>query len=364
MSRVVQQDLEEMSRNTHLEHERQGQLLALGRAGVPHYIADAIPAPDEPPRQWGVGKALGAIAGGFRSVFGASDDDQSTAYVSGTGAASSSAPPIGVDHSAEHRERLDVMERATRVLQEREAERQKREAIEQEALENAMDVDTPVVQTQHVQNILLYFQSRFDLRAQTEMNFTSYDFSNYLVQNINQVNQQYNEGVDPRSIMYQAMQDAQRGHQHGLAAHEGQLYITPPGPSRTPAAGPKAKAKGQPKRRGRALMNTPAPVPAALAVAAAPSGPGTLIPWQKQQAVIAEPSSASAAASTAAPRVASGGATLVRPKLKQLGKTAQAQAKARAKAHAKAKAGPSRPRPSVWASSEEDEYGGWEGRVG
>jgi len=162
--------------------------------------------------------------------------------------------------------------------------------------------------------------------------------------------------------MYQAVQDAQRGHQQGLAVDdEGQLHITPPGPANAPAAGPKPKARGQPKRRGRALMNTPAPVPAALAVAAAPSGPGTLIPWQKQQAVIAEPSSASAAASTTwtTPRVASGGATLVRPKLKQLGKTAQAHAKAKAKAHAKAKA-----RPAVWASSEEDEYGAWEGRVG
>jgi len=261
---------------------------------------------------------------------------------------------------------MEAMEKATRVLQEQFAARQEREEIERQALADAMDVDIPAPVQQTVQNVLNYFQQNYNVFDHRQTHYTTNQLIQFLAQNTYQVNQQFNAGVDPRVIMYQAMQDAQRGHQHGLAVDdEGQLHITPPGPANAPAAGPKpkAKAKGQPKRRGRALTAGPAPVPAALAVAAAPSGPGTLIPWQKQQAVIAEPSSASAAASTTwtTPRVASGGATLVRPKLKQLGKTAQAQAKARAKAHAKAKAGP---RPSVWASSEEDDYGGWEGRVG
>jgi len=228
-------------------------------------------------------------------------------------------------------------------LQEREAARQDREAIEQEALANAMDVDeTPKAVQQNVQNILNLFQHNFTLNDQRQMHFTSNDFVTFLTQNFNQVNAQFNAGVDPRLIMHQAMQDAQRGDVQGLAMDvDGQLHITPPGPARAQVLGakPKAKAKGKrPTGWTRAITAGPAPVPAALAVAAAPSGPGTLIPWQKQNAVIATPSSASAAASSTT-RTASGGATLVRPtKLKNLGKTSLAHAKARAKAEQTRKA--------------------------
>jgi len=226
------------------------------------------------------------------------------------------------------------MEKATRVLQEREAERQKREAIEAAALADAMDVDdTPIPVQQNVQHVLNYFQQNYMLNDHRQTHFTTNQFIQFLAQNTYQVNAEVNAGRDPRSIMYQAVQDAQRGHQQGLAVDdEGVLHITPPGPARAPAAGvkPKPRARGQPKRRGRALMN--APVPAALAVAAAPSGAGTLLQWQKQNAVAtpsATPSASAAADSTT--RMSSGGATLVKPtKLKGLGRTSVAHAKAKA----------------------------------
>jgi len=230
---------------------------------------------------------------------------------------------------------MEAMELATRQLQRNEAARQEQEEIERQALANAMDVDhTPVAVQQNVQNILNLFQHNFTLNDQRQMHFTSNEFIQFLTQNFNQVNAQFNAGVDPRSIMYQAMQDAQRGVDQGLAMDEdGQLHITPPG-RRAQVLGAKAKVKAKakgkrPTGRTRAITAGPAPVPAALAVAAAPSGPGTLIPWQRGNAVVATPSSASAAASTT--RVASGGATLVRPKL---GKTALAEARAKARAKA------------------------------
>jgi len=228
-------------------------------------------------------------------------------------------------------------------LQEREAARQDREAIEQEALANAMDVDeTPVAVQQNVQHILNLFQQNFTLHDQRQVHYTANQFNQYLHQHVTQINAQFNAGADPRVIYHQALQDAQRGDVQGLAMDvDGQLHITPPGPARVPGlrAVPKAKAKGKrPTGWTRAIMNAPAPVSAALAVAAAPNGPGTLIPWQKQNAVVATPSSASAAASSTT-RTASGGATLVRPtKLKHLGKTSLAHAKARAKAEQTRKA--------------------------
>jgi len=348
MSRVVQQDLEEMSRNAHLEHERQGQLLALGRAGVPHHVATHAPSPADAPPQWGVRKGLRALVGGVASMFASGDDDAPTTYAaapssSGAGASSSGAPIApSVDHNAPLRDNIAQLTAAMGQLQEREAARQDREAIEQEALANAMDVDeTPKAVQQNVQNILNLFQHNFTLNDQRQMHFTSNDFVTFLTQNFNQVNAQFNAGVDPRLIMHQAMQDAQRGDVQGLAMDvDGQLHITPPGPARAQVLGAKPKAKARGKRPTgwpRAIMGPP-PVSAALAVAAAPSGPGTLIPWQKQNAVIATPSSASAAASSTT-RTASGGATLVRPtKLKHLGKTSLAHAKARAKAEQTRKA--------------------------
>jgi len=342
MSRVVQQDLEEMSRNAHLEHERQGQLMALGRAGVPHHVAMHVPEPADAPPHWGVRKGLRALVGGVASMFASGDDDDSTTYA--PGASSSGAPPTSpsVDHNAPLRENIAQLTAAMGQLQEREAARQDREEIEQEALANAMDVDTPVAVQQNVQNILNLFQHQFTLNDQRQMHFTSNEFITFLTQNFNQVNAQFNAGVDPRSIMYQAMQDAQRGDEQGLAMDEdGQLHITPPGRrAQVLGAKPKAKAKAKGKRptgRTRAITAGPAPVSAALAAAAAPSGPGTLIPWQRENAVVATPSSASAAATpssaSATTRMASGGATLVRPKL---GKTTMAQARAKAKAKAKA----------------------------
>jgi len=348
MSRVVQQDLEEMSRNAHLEHERQGQLMALGRAGVPHHVATHAPSPADAPPQWGVRKGLRAFVGGVASMFASGDDDAPTTYApgassSGAGASSSGAPIApSVDHNAPLRENIAQLTAAMGQLQEREAARQDREEIEQEALANAMDVDTPVAVQQNVQNILNLFQHQFTLNDQRQMHFTSNEFITFLTQNFNQVNAQFNAGVDPRSIMYQAMQDAQRGDEQGLAMDEdGQLHITPPGRrAQVLGAKPKAKAKAKGKRptgRTRAITAGPAPVSAALAAAAAPSGPGTLIPWQRENAVVATPSSASAAATpssaSATTRMASGGATLVRPKL---GKTTMAQARAKAKAKAKA----------------------------
>ena len=56
MSRVVQADLEEMSRNAQLEHERRGQMLALGAQGVPAHIASHVPGPADPLPQWGSAK--------------------------------------------------------------------------------------------------------------------------------------------------------------------------------------------------------------------------------------------------------------------------------------------------------------------
>jgi len=363
MSRVVQQDLEGMRRNAEREHERQGDLLAMGNAGLPHHVAIHAPMPGDVAsssmpgiRQTlgafvgGIGRGGGAIGRGVASLFaGKGDDDESTAYGDGggTGAASSSGgyPLIaqGVDHGADQRERMEAMELATRQLQRNEAARQEQEEIERQALANAMDVDhTPVAVQQNVQNILNLFQHNFTLNDQRQMHFTSNEFIQFLTQNFNQVNAQFNAGVDPRSIMYQAMQDAQRGVDQGLAMDEdGQLHITPPG-RRAQVLGAKAKVKAKakgkrPTGRTRAITAGPAPVSAALAVAAAPSGPGTLIPWQRENAVVATPSSASAAATpssaSATTRVASGGATLVRPKL---GKTALAQARAKAKAKAKA----------------------------
>jgi len=330
MSRVVQQDLEEMSRNAHLEHERQGQLMALGRAGVPHHVAMHVPEPADAPPHWGVRKGLRALVGGVASMFASGDDDDSTTYA--PGASSSGAPPTSpsVDHNAPLRENIAQLTAAMGQLQEREAARQDREEIEQEALANAMDVDTPVAVQQNVQNILNLFQHQFTLNDQRQMHFTSNEFITFLTQNFNQVNAQFNAGVDPRLIMHQAMENARRGDQQTLAMDEdGHLHVSAPHP----------KGRGRvriqrPQGRRRAITG-PAPVSAALAVAAAPSGPGTLLEWQKGNAVVAAPGSASAAASASrSPRMASGGATLVRPKL---GKTAT-NARAKAKATAKAKA--------------------------
>jgi len=236
------------------------------------------------------------------------------------------------------------MEEATRQLQRNEAQRQEREEIERQALADAMDVDhTPIAVQQNVQHILNLFQQNFTLHDQRQVHYTANQFNQYLHQHSTQINAQFNAGADPRLIYHQAIQDAQRGDVQGLAMDvDGQLHITPPGPARAPAAGARPKSKAKAKAKGkrptgwtRAITAGPAPVSAALAVAAAPSGPGTLIPWQKENAVVATPSSASAAASSTT-RTASGGATLVRPKLKGLGKTAQAQAKAKAKAKASA----------------------------
>ena len=158
-------------------------------------------------------------------------------------------------------------------MQEREAARQEREAIEQEALANAMDVEPAAVQ-QNVQNILNLFQHNYTLYGQRAMHFTPNQFTQYMTQNYNQANAQFNAGIDPRQILHQAIEDVRgRGDQLIPAAGEHMGLV---------AGHPKAKARvkmaarGQPKRRGRAIT---AGMPAALAIAAAPSGAGTLIPW-------------------------------------------------------------------------------------
>jgi len=90
MSRVVQQDLEQISRNAHLEHERQGQLLALGRAGVPHHIAEALPTENEPDKRWGIGQAMKVLAGGIRRAVGGGGASDDSTSVGDTGGARSS----------------------------------------------------------------------------------------------------------------------------------------------------------------------------------------------------------------------------------------------------------------------------------
>jgi len=303
----------------------------------------------------GIGRGGGAIGRGVASLFaGKGDDDESTAYGTGTGAASSSGGhhliAQGVDHGADQRERMEAMEEATRQLQRNEARRQEQEEIEREARANAMDVDhTPIAVQHNIQNVLNHFQHYYTLNDQRQLHLTTNQLNQWMSQHQNQYNAQFNANVDPRLIMYQAIQDAQRGDVQRLAIEDGQLIVTPPGPrAQVPGARPKsrAKAKAKGKRPTLAITAGPPPLSAALAVASAPSGPGTLVPWQRENAVVATPSSASAAASTTwtTPRVASGGATLVRPKLKQMGKTAQAQAKAKAKAKASA----ARPSTSVF----------------
>jgi hypothetical protein len=165
MSRVVQQDLEEMSRNAQLEHERQGQLLALGRAGVPHHVAGHVPAPTDPPPEWGVRKGLSAIGRGGAAIGRGVvsmlvSGDASTTY--GASSKASGAPPSvvapspSVDHDAPIREGVEQLKAAVGELQKIAVEKQKRKAIAQEARENEMDVDE-----ENVQFILNLFQQNF-----------------------------------------------------------------------------------------------------------------------------------------------------------------------------------------------------------
>ena len=114
MSRVVQADLEEMSKNALLEHERRGQMLALGAQGVPAHIASHVPGPADPLPQWGVRKGLSAIGRGVASLFASPDDEGAT-----TGASSSGIAPYApsVDHNAPLRENIAQLTAAMGQMQ-------------------------------------------------------------------------------------------------------------------------------------------------------------------------------------------------------------------------------------------------------
>jgi len=364
MSRVVQRDLEEMSRNAHLEHERQGQLLALGRAGVPGYVAEKIPGPGEATKKWGVINPLTALARGgaalgrgVASIFVTGEDDSTTYAGGGTGAGSSFDPPSAgggtgagssvapqfapsVDDPRVLHEKVARIDTQLQELQEKDSIRRAREQAEQLELASQMQVDEVAPAAQHnVQNILHQYQQNFNIFDQRQMNFSAQQFSTTLLQNVHNINHQFNMNVDQNIIFNEMFQNARRGDVQTIAVNEHGHPIIGPAPQRNnPNPLTYARAKGSPKRKNRSITAGPsasaAAAPSGAAAAAAPSGAGTLGPYQKSTRVIKTPGSSSASASASgAMRVASGGATLVRPKS---GKTALASSRAAARAKAKA----------------------------
>jgi len=345
MSRVVQQDLEEMSRNAHLEHERQGQLLALGRAGVPGYVAKKIPGPGEANKLWGVINPLTALARSGAAIgrgvarFVAGEDDSTTDGGGGAGAGSSVAPPFAgagssvapqfapsVDAPRVLHEKVARLDTQLQELQEKDSSRRAREEAEQLELASQMQVDEvgPAAQ-QHVQNIFHQFQQNFNILDQRQMNFSAQQFSTTLRHNVHNINPQYNMNVDQNIIYNEMFQNARRGDVQTIAVDEHGHPIIGPALQRDPRGYARAKpvAKGNPKRKGHAITAGTS----AAAAAAAPSGAGTLAQYER-------PTSGASASASGTNRAASGGATLV---IHKLGKTAQGAAHAAARAKAKAK---------------------------
>jgi hypothetical protein len=214
MSRVVQQDLEQISRNAHLEHERQGQLLALGRVGVPHHIAEALPTENEPKKGWGIGQAMKVLAGGFRKVVGGGASDDSTS-VGDSGGARSSGYTESVAASVDPPQPTpmlppeDVMEMVIeRVLQK---DREKRD----EEAANRMEVDEiePSLQPQANQ-IVQVFQNMFDNRQDhRHVTLSLHQVDVMINQYHSYIVQQINRGMDIRVVLNNIMQH--QGHPPG-----------------------------------------------------------------------------------------------------------------------------------------------------
>ena len=263
MSRVVQQDLEQISRNAHLEHERQGQLLALGRAGVPHHIAEALPTQDEPSKEWGIGKALKALSGGFRRAVGGTSDDSTTVAGGGTGASSSGYTP-SVDRTPTQQMQAIPEEVVAKVIDQY---LQKLKEKEQEADANKMDVDEvapPFREQAH--HITQVFQNFFDNR---QLHLTIQQFEVMVTQNINYIIQQYTMGVSIEVIMNRLVQQAQPGRSdvQTIAVDENGRGVVGPA---LPVTDPLVKVS-RPRRMGggHAIMGP-------SAAAASDEGAGTL----------------------------------------------------------------------------------------